>query len=160
MALSGLPRGWTFLPATSELSLATPCLLLDDPDPEVDERGIPIEAMERGFPREGLDCATLEDTAGWARQFENPPSDTLLLESFLYYLHNDAFLPAPNSPPPPPWEETEGKLDREFYDSLGPERSGTKCRRENCIRGAVSLSVLCRPHHFESIKGRPSPFSD
>jgi hypothetical protein len=49
-------------------------------------------------------------------------------------------------------------VDRGFYDSLGPERANTPCRRAGCKRGAVELSVLCRPHHFESLRGRPSPF--
>ena len=52
------------------------------------------------------------------------------------------------------------KMDRDFYDSLGPERADIACRRDGCMRGAVAHSVLCRPHHFESIKSRPSPFND
>lgn len=48
---------------------------------------------------------------------------------------------------------------REFYESLGPERSDVRCRRETCVRGAVANSVLCRVHHFESIQGRPCPFA-
>ena len=52
------------------------------------------------------------------------------------------------------------KMDRDFYDSLGGERAGTPCRRDGCTRGAVAHSVFCRPHHFESIKSRPSPFHD
>jgi hypothetical protein len=47
---------------------------------------------------------------------------------------------------------------REFYESLGEERSDVRCRRESCGRGAVANSVLCRVHHFESIQGRPCPF--
>jgi hypothetical protein len=56
------------------------------------------------------------------------------------------------------WEASRLQSDREFYDSLGEERADTRCRRSGCARGAVSLSVLCRVHHFESIQGRPSPF--
>jgi hypothetical protein len=37
---------------------------------------------------------------------------------------------------------------------------GIGYRRDGCARGAVPFSVLCRPHHFESIKKRPSPFHD
>jgi hypothetical protein len=50
--------------------------------------------------------------------------------------------------------------DRAFYDLLGEERAGVPCKRESCSRGAIFSSVLCRVHHFESIRGRPSPFED
>jgi hypothetical protein len=152
MALTGLPTGWTFLPATAEVTAATPCLLLSEDDLS--------DAPTQGFPREALEAGVVEDTARWTRNFEDPPSDALLVESFVYYLVNDAPLPAPNAPEPAPWAEVERRIDREFYDSLGAERPGTTCRRPQCSRGTVELSVLCRPHHFESIKGRPSPFSD
>jgi hypothetical protein len=56
--------------------------------------------------------------------------------------------------------EALAKMDHDFYDSLGAERAGTPCRRDGCTRGAVAHSVLCRPHHFESLKSRPSPFDD
>ena len=52
------------------------------------------------------------------------------------------------------------QADRVFYDQLGPERAGARCRAPNCERGAVALSMLCRVHHFESIQGRACPFSD
>jgi hypothetical protein len=97
-----LPRGWVYLPAFGELSLDTPCLLLaDDPDAELDEHGIPLAAVSQGFPAEGLDDATIKDTAEWARQFIDPPPDDLLLASYAYYLRFDAFLPSPEAPPPP-----------------------------------------------------------
>lgn len=142
-------------------TLETVCLLLGpDPDEHVDERGTPTRAVAKGFPNEGLQGAIVEDTAHWAAQFADPPSDELLLESYLYYREHDAFLPHPGAPQPPPWEQTQARLDREFYDMLGTERSDVTCQRAGCQRGAVSLSALCRVHHFESIKGRPSPFSD
>jgi hypothetical protein len=50
--------------------------------------------------------------------------------------------------------------DRAFYVGLGAERPGVPCRHAGCSRGAVEYSVLCRVHHFESIRGRPSPFDD
>ncbi|HVY47361.1 MAG TPA: hypothetical protein VHB21_15840 [Minicystis sp.] len=56
-------------------------------------------------------------------------------------------------------EAWRSKDDRSFYDGLGPERS-TPCRAAGCTRGAVALSVFCRPHHFASVRGRPSPFDD
>jgi len=33
-------------------------------------------------------------------------------------LRFDAFLPSPGAPDPPPWEETQLKLDRQFYTAL------------------------------------------
>lgn len=51
------------------------------------------------------------------------------------------------------------RQDREFFDSLGSERSGVPCKRAACGRGAIEHSVLCRVHHFEMIKGRPCPFN-
>jgi hypothetical protein len=56
--------------------------------------------------------------------------------------------------------DSENRQDREFYDTLGPERSGEPCRTAGCAKGAISFSVFCRSHHFESVRGRPSPFSD
>lgn len=55
--------------------------------------------------------------------------------------------------------EWEQQQDRAFYDSLGDERSAHRCRAPGCERGAVAFSVFCRPHHFESIKHRSSPFA-
>jgi hypothetical protein len=49
---------------------------------------------------------------------------------------------------------------RQFYEGLGPEREDIRCRHEGCSRGAILHSVLCRPHHFESVHGIPSPFDD
>ena len=50
--------------------------------------------------------------------------------------------------------------DRAFYDVLGAERPDRPCRHPGCSRGSVEFSVFCRSHHFESIRGRPSPFDD
>lgn len=56
--------------------------------------------------------------------------------------------------------EAQLRDDREFYDSLGAERSEHRCRVDGCSRGTVNFSVCCRPHHFASIRGTPSPFDD
>ena len=58
------------------------------------------------------------------------------------------------------WPTVRAQLaaDRAFYDLLGPERDDEPCRRPSCRRGAIAQSVLCRAHHFESIRGRPCPF--
>lgn len=55
--------------------------------------------------------------------------------------------------------EWQLRQDREFYDLLGPERLSVACRKA-CGRGCISHSVFCRPHHFESVRGRPCPFDD
>jgi hypothetical protein len=52
------------------------------------------------------------------------------------------------------------QMDREFYDSLGRERPDVPCRSPGCGRGAVALSAMCRPHHFEQVRGQPCPFDD
>jgi hypothetical protein len=53
------------------------------------------------------------------------------------------------------WQRAQ---DRDFYDCLGDERPLVPCRAEGCTRGSVPLSVFCRRHHFENVKGRPCPF--
>lgn len=57
-------------------------------------------------------------------------------------------------------EASQRASDRAFYESLGIERADTPCRSTGCARGAVTYSVLCRVHHFASVRGRPSPFDD
>jgi hypothetical protein len=49
---------------------------------------------------------------------------------------------------------------RNFYDRLGPEDRTVPCRRVGCLRGAISCSVFCRIHHFESIYHCPCPFDE
>ncbi|MCC5849960.1 MAG: hypothetical protein JJU29_17885 [Verrucomicrobia bacterium] len=51
-------------------------------------------------------------------------------------------------------------IQREFYDSLGPELIGSKCGREGCVRGTIKFSVFCRPHHFENVRNEICPFND
>lgn len=50
--------------------------------------------------------------------------------------------------------------DRAFFEVLGDERPEVPCRQAGCERGAVRQSVLCRVHHFESVKGRTCPFRE
>lgn len=92
-----LARGWVYLPRARGLRLDTPCLhYVEDRDAEPEEPG--DVAARQGFPVEGLDCATIEDTADWARHIADPPPDELLLQSFVFYLENDAFLPLRSEP--------------------------------------------------------------
>ncbi len=44
-------------------------------------------------------------------------------------------------------------VDRDFYQALGPEDASTACRRADCTRPKVALSICCRRHHFEQVKG-------
>jgi hypothetical protein len=48
---------------------------------------------------------------------------------FVHYLHLrfDAFLPSPEAPSPPSLAESAYRLDLEFYNALGPERSDMSC---------------------------------
>jgi hypothetical protein len=57
-------------------------------------------------------------------------------------------------------EERSLASNRAFYEALGPERADVPCRRAGCRRGAISYSVLCRVHHFESVCRQPCPFSE
>lgn len=155
-AAGDLEEGWLFLPSSGRPELETACLMVNA-DPDDDSAAL---AADQGFPQEGLDTPTIEDTAKAARLFADPPSDELLLESFIYYWRFDAWLPAPGAPDPLPWEESKRKLDREFFDALGIERSDVPCRATGCSRGAVHQSVLCRIHHFEMIKKESCPFTD
>ena len=59
---------------------------------------------------------------------------------------------------PPPVEDRQRRLDREFYDRLGTEDSSRPCKRDGCDRGAITNGVLCKRHHFEMIQRRDCPF--
>ena len=153
-------RGWLFLPKSRDWTARTSGLVLetDDIDPaELDPNGEPKIVVESGLV-EALDIDTINGIVEVARRLQNPPSIEVLLEAFIYYFKHDAYLPRINAPAPPPWEEVLLKMDREFYGILGEERSNTKCKRPGCTRGAITLSVFCRKHHFENVKGRPCPF--
>jgi hypothetical protein len=61
---------------------------------------------------------------------------------------------------PPAQEDRPRRLDREFYNALGPEDVSRPCKRDECGRGAIPNSVLCKRHHFEMIRRRDYPFDD
>ncbi len=50
------------------------------------------------------------------------------------------------------------KMQRDFYDTLGPEDPDRPCRHEGCSRGSVKFTAFCRPHHFENLYKQPCPF--
>ena len=97
LAVEGrFPEGWLYLQSRS-VTLATPALVVDY-EADGDERSIPLVATARGFPIEGLNKDLLEDVVAGARALRDPPDDDLLLEAFVYYWVNDAFLPARGAP--------------------------------------------------------------
>jgi hypothetical protein len=59
---------------------------------------------------------------------------------------------------PPPVEGRQQRLDRQFYERLGPEDSSRPCKKDGCQRGAIPNSVLCKRHHFEMMERRDCPF--
>ncbi len=91
---------------------------------------------------------------------------TCLANRQLEKLEREPWQPGASAPLPP--EELarrqreialwQSQRDREFYDTLGTERTERTCRASECTRGTVEYSVFCRPHHFESVFGRKSPF--
>lgn len=152
--------GWLFLPANIDWTVATPALMIDleaiDESDFVDN--LPPLAREKSLV-ETLDGATLNGVYHSADLHESPPSDATLLEAFLYYFRFDAWLPSIGAPDPPPPEESRRQYELEFYNSLGDERENVPCKRDGCDRGAVTLSVFCRVHHFENVRTSPCPFS-
>jgi hypothetical protein len=153
------PRGWLFL-EDGEATGNTSGLLLSDVDPTEDLEPV---ARSLGFPNGGLHAQDLQSIFEWTKGLvQSDPGDAELVRSFWYYFKFDAFLPDIDASDPPRLsrKEAQAKRDREFYDSLGPEREGIVCRSVGCRRGAISLSVFCRPHHFESIERRRCPFDD
>ena len=150
-----LPKDWRTWGAD------TPAHVIIDDDDGDDGK---FDRLEEGAAEGGyastIDAQTLEDLVRGVRDVLKADSFDARLEALIYYQRFDAFLPSLGAPDPPPWEETRQRLDREFYDSLGPERPGVPCRSGECGRGAVRLSALCKVHHFEQAQGRACPFTD
>lgn len=112
-----LPRGWLFL-EDGETKLDTGCILLTDSK----EEDLEAVAVAPGYPRASLDTDTIEDICHGAAQLVDNPTDDQLLRCFTYYHEHDAFIPSIDAPDPPPIEESRRLMDRQFYDSLGPQR--------------------------------------
>jgi hypothetical protein len=45
--------------------------------------------------------------------------------------------------------------DTNFFEALGEEIGPELCRHPGCDRKRIKFSVMCCPHHFEMIKGKP-----
>jgi len=152
-----LEDAWLYLKDNSTPTPDTICLIVPDTDSEIDSEEL---AASHGFPQEGLNTQTLEGVALCAARFQNPPPDNLLVESFIYYWRFDAWLPEPGAPEPLTGDAAIQTEYRRFYDLLGPERTNVACKKPGCNRGAIGLSIYCRPHHFEMIQHTQCPFDD
>ena len=152
-----LPRQWLYLPADAQWTLETEGTFLDWESEEKGEDEVPL-IVKRMNLREGLDDGTIEQVVDWADRLAGGENDLARLDVFLYYHRFDAFPDRLGAPDPPPAEEILQRLDLEFYDSLGPEAPGTRCKKVGCGRGTVKFSVFCRTHHFENVKKKPCPF--
>jgi hypothetical protein len=152
-----LEDAWLYLKDNSTPTADSICLIVSYTESELSNAQV---ATNEGFPQEGLDTQALEDVSLCAAQFQNPPSDELLVESFIYYWRFDAWLPEPGAPEPLTGNAAIQYGFRKFYDLLGPERTNVACKKPGCNRGAISLSIYCRPHHFEMIQHIQCPFDD
>jgi len=155
--LRSLPKQWLYLPADAEWTLDTDGIFLDWESAEKDEKEVPLIAKSRNL-KETLDDGTIEQVVEWADRLSGKADDLARLDVFRYYYRFDAFPDRIGAPDPPPANEILHQLELRFYDSLGPEAPGTKCRGEGCKRGTIRFSVFCRIHHFENVKKKPCPF--
>lgn len=147
-----LADGLLYLPPGNP-TLTTECLFLvysADHDPMRSA----AQAEVRGFPQAALNTREIQETQESAKHLTPAPTDTQYLRAFEYYWRFDAWLPELDAADPLTGEDARRRDDRAFIESLGAERPDTRCRRGDCDRGAVSHSVLCARHHFESIRGR------
>ncbi len=154
-----LPRDWLYLPTDGEWTLETEGVFLDLDSEDKDSNEVPLIAKRRRL-RETLDDGTIEQVVDWADRLAGREDASARLDVFRYYFRFDAFPDRLEAPDPPPPDEVIRRLDREFYDSLGPEVATPKCRKDGCARGMVKFSLFCRVHHFENIKKKPCPFRD
>ena len=152
---------WLFINGDADdLNLDTDCDLgmveIDEDSEDLDEI-IPAEFQAREL-YSTIDYQTVVDSIEWADRLSGCEDDDAAAEVIRYYIRFDAWPDRLGAPDPPPQDEIIARLDREFFDSLGPEREGTQCRREGCASGAVAYSAFCSRHHFESLKKKPCPF--
>lgn len=54
----------------------------------------------------------------------------------------------------PPEEWFERREETRFWNSLGDEVGSETCVRKDCSEKRIRLSVLCRRHHFEMVRGK------
>lgn len=152
--------GWLYLPRDCDTWAADTLAYMHDAD-ETDEEADETfaDAEDRGYTTI-VDGQTLVGILEGARDQFNSTAFDVHAEALAYYFKFDAFLPERGAADPPSNDDWQREVDREFYDSLGPERADTPCRRAGCDRGAMVNSALCRVHHFEQVHDRPCPFDD
>jgi hypothetical protein len=142
------------------LSLSTDCALSRveiNEDSEDFEEILPAEYVKRGLTST-IDYETLQACVDWAEQLSGTKNDEAAADIIRYYIRFDAWPDTLGAPDPPPIMEVNERLDRKFFDALGPEREGTRCKDPGCPRGTVQFSAFCAAHHFEKIRGKPWPF--
>ena len=148
-----LPGAWLCLPPVLPWTLDTEGVFIDC------ESELPQSPQGESL-EETLDDETIEQIVDWADRLSGSEDGSARLDIFQYYYRFDAFPDRLGAPHPPPADEILRRLDLQFYDSLGPEAPGTRCRKEGCSRGTVRFSIFCRVHHFENVKRKPCPFQD
>lgn len=157
----GPNEDWLFISGNAiDLRLDTDCALAAieiDEDSEDLEEIVPADLRHCGL-RSTIDYETVKASIDWADHLAGRQDDSAAADIIRYYIRFDAWPDTLESPDPPPAEEIIARLDLEFFESLGPERERTTCRREGCSQGAVAFSAFCARHHFESIKKKPCPF--
>lgn len=127
----------------------------EDADGEIEPAGY----QQRGL-RSTIDVDTVLACIDWADRLAGKKDDAAALDIIRYYIRFDAWPETLRAPDPPPWEETQRRLDREFVDRLRPESASNLCRQVGCERGSAKLSAFCIRHHFEKVQNRPYPFDD
>lgn len=144
----------------ADLSLSTDCALsrveVDEDSEDFDEI-LPAEYVERGL-ESTIDYETLQKCVDWADRLSGTQNDVAAADIIRYYIRFDAWPDTLGAPDPPPIKEVIAGLDRKFFDALGPEREGTRCKNPSCTRGMVQFSAFCAAHHFKKIRGKPCPF--
>ena len=159
-ASSGLEQGWLFLPNDKAWTADSPCIIFDIDEMEESEmvnEDLPVFAKENNL-RITLDSQTIEGIVHCTTHLDCEVTDQVLVEAFQYYFDHDAYLPSPGYVPPSP-EEIENSIDLQFYNKLSAENPDKKCEKEDCERGTVKFSVLCKIHHFEMVQKKPCPFT-
>ena len=146
--------------APENLGLETDCTLspieIDESAEDLDE--IILDVFKNRGLRSTIDYQTVKDSIEWADRLAGRGDDQAAAEVIRYYIRFDAWPEGLGAPDPPSNDVLTYRLDRKFYESLGPEQESTSCKLDNCARGTVRFSVFCAYHHFESIKKKPCPF--
>ena len=88
------PEGWLYLQDDDSWNLDTLGIIIDDSkltDDLLDNEGEPLVIKKFNLVST-MDCGTIDAIIDCAKEIQNPISDDILLDAFLYYYNNDAFL--------------------------------------------------------------------